>query len=204
MGAGSSAASPSPTEASGGNVLIQFTQLICPMSLLFVFEMGLKRTFLDLGWSFPPALVGMAIIFAALAAIEATLGQEGLADVFGIFRPALTWTSRWMPLFYVPVVVTLPLAVQGIAGVELAKFSGIVCAGVVASLFFTASCAMAIRGLVNKPLKVRPSRCESLQACAVCAAPRKGDASPAAAPTGLHATRWVCVTYEHSRPSDAL
>ena len=32
------------------------------------------------------------------------------------FNPALNWIQRWLPLFYVPTLVVLPQAVQGIAG----------------------------------------------------------------------------------------
>ena len=42
--------------------------------------------------------------------------REGADKVQAFFNPALNWIQRWLPLFYVPTLVVLPQAVQGIAG----------------------------------------------------------------------------------------
>eukprot|EP00955_Chlamydomonas_euryale_P045416 353149-Chlamydomonas_euryale.AAC.6 len=39
-------------------------------------------------------------------------------QVRSFFAPALDWIAKWLPLFYVPALVTLPLALQGLAGVD--------------------------------------------------------------------------------------
>ena len=42
--------------------------------------------------------------------------KQGADKVQAFFNPALNWIQRWLPLFYVPTLVVLPQAVQGIAG----------------------------------------------------------------------------------------
>ena len=49
-----------------------------------------------------------AIVAALLALAEV---DESAADrIVDAFRPGLDWIARWLPLFYVPIMVTVPLA----------------------------------------------------------------------------------------------
>lgn len=57
----------------------------------------------------------MFFIIATLLALQEV--SNGAADrVQAFFNPALNWIQRWLPLFYVPTLVVLPVAVQGIPG----------------------------------------------------------------------------------------
>jgi hypothetical protein len=59
---------------------------------------------------------GMFIIIALLAVVEAIFSKSGVDNVMDVFAPALNWIQRWLPLFYVPSLVIIPLALNGIAG----------------------------------------------------------------------------------------
>lgn len=37
-------------------------------------------------------------------------------QIISFYTPTLNWIAKWLPLFYVASLVTLPLAVKGIAG----------------------------------------------------------------------------------------
>lgn len=60
-------------------------------------------------------LAGMFGIIAALFAVSSQ-SQAAADKVLDFFQPALLWIQRWLPLFYVPTLVVVPLAVQGIQG----------------------------------------------------------------------------------------
>jgi hypothetical protein len=64
------------------------------------------------GVTFPSALVGMFGVFALLS----LAGTDAATRLMGFYGPALNWVARWLPIFYVPALVTLPLALQGIPG----------------------------------------------------------------------------------------
>ena len=57
----------------------------------------------------------MFIIIAALLAVT-SVSQAAAENLYGFFDPALNWIQRWLPLFYVPTLVVLPLSVEGIVG----------------------------------------------------------------------------------------
>lgn len=59
----------------------------------------------------------MFIIILALLAIEA-VSPGGADKLTQMFDPALFWIQRWMPVFYVPSLVVLPLAIEEISGVS--------------------------------------------------------------------------------------
>ena len=57
-------------------------------------------------------------MFGIIAALEAlTRASRDRADaVVAFFAPALDWIQRWLPLFYVPSLIMLPLALRDIQG----------------------------------------------------------------------------------------
>jgi len=51
-------------------------------------------------------------VFALLCIV----GEKPADKILAAYGPSLNWIARWLPLFYVPALVTLPLALQGIPG----------------------------------------------------------------------------------------
>ena len=69
---------------------------------------------LTAGW---PARAGMFAIIAVLLTLD-RVSKDTAERLLGFFNPALNWVQRWLPLFYVPTLVVLPLAVRNIPGGE--------------------------------------------------------------------------------------
>jgi len=113
-------------------------------------EAAAKAAAAAAGTSFPPALLGMTALLAALSALSAAspAASDALASAAG---PGLDWVSRWLPLFYVPSLVVLPLAVRGIAPPDLARMLLIIGLGMPATLLATAALVVGIRRLVSTP-----------------------------------------------------
>ena len=57
----------------------------------------------------------MFIIISTLLTLD-RCSKDGADRVLTFFNPALNWIQRWLPLFYVPTLVVLPQALEGIAG----------------------------------------------------------------------------------------
>eukprot|EP01025_Chloroclados_australasicus_P039922 TRINITY_DN41593_c0_g1_i1.p1 TRINITY_DN41593_c0_g1~~TRINITY_DN41593_c0_g1_i1.p1 ORF type:complete len:547 (-),score=82.51 TRINITY_DN41593_c0_g1_i1:281-1921(-) len=128
--------------------------LVVSLGTLYAANLSLKNLFANMGWKFPAPLAGMFVIIGGLLSLP-----EPAADrCVQAFTPALNWIQRWLPLFYVPSLVTLPLAIRGIAASEMAKIGGILAIGMPASLLFTAQAAVVIRNIVNTPTQpTKPS-----------------------------------------------
>lgn len=54
-----------------------------------------------------------------VVALLCLVGDKAADKVLALYGPALNWIARWLPLFYVPALVTLPLALNGIPGAQL-------------------------------------------------------------------------------------
>ncbi len=104
------------------------------------------------GVTFPPPLLGMFAIIASLIAFEARFGTTAVEKLMAAVAPGIDWIGRWLPLFYVPSLVTLPLALQALPGALLAKTFALLLCGWVASLLFAAFITVRIRAVTNVEL----------------------------------------------------
>ena len=79
--------------------------------------------------AFPSSLIGMFLILIVLLGCE-TLGFSELSTAIrAAASPAIRFITRWLPLFYVPPLVVLPIAVEGYDASELARCALIVVVG---------------------------------------------------------------------------
>lgn len=122
---------------------------------LFACDRALQLGAMRVGLAFPPALIGMLGIVAGLSALSAT-APNAAERIQRAAAPGLDWVSRWLPLFYVPSLVVLPLAVRGIPGADLAKMLAVVVFGMPATLIVTAAVTVAIRNAAKTPLGPPP------------------------------------------------
>ena len=58
---------------------------------------------------------GMFGIIAALFVVS-RVSLDAAEQLMTFFTPALNWIQRWLPVFYVPTLITVPLATEGIGG----------------------------------------------------------------------------------------
>lgn len=79
---------------------------------LYALDMAIKQAFTAANITFPSALGGM---FGIVALLLAT-GEAAASKLLAFYMPTLNWIAKWLPLFYVASLVTLPLSLKGIAG----------------------------------------------------------------------------------------
>lgn len=73
----------------------------------------LKQAFVAAAIKFPSALFGMFSVFSVLIILDIIVPRAA-TGLMNFFEPAITFIQRWLPLFYVPSLVVLPLAVKDI------------------------------------------------------------------------------------------
>lgn len=80
----------------------------------------MKKAFVAAAIKFPSALFGMFCVFSVLLALDVAVpaAADGLVK---FFEPATLFIQRWLPLFYVPSLVVLPLAVKDIPAASALK-----------------------------------------------------------------------------------
>lgn len=94
--------------------------LAVSLGLILAVDKFLKQAFVAAAIKFPSALFGMFCIFSVLIILDSTVPAAATAFV-SFFEPAFMFIQRWLPLFYVPSLVVLPLAVKDIPAASGAK-----------------------------------------------------------------------------------
>ncbi|KAK1569136.1 hypothetical protein Q3G72_033004 [Acer saccharum] len=98
--------------------------------------------------NFPSALFGMFCIFTILMVLDSTI-PDVATTLTNFFQPALLFIQRWLPLFYVPYIVVLPLSIRDIPPASGLKICFIIAGGWLASLCVAGYTAFAVRKMVN-------------------------------------------------------
>ena len=126
------------------------------LAILFSFDHLLRRLFRPIT-SFPSPLIGMAIILTTLILSRRfTIGKpthnhnrttttlDHLGSTF--FHPTVEWVAhKWLPVFYSPALVSLPLVLQPLPPEDLVRSVLVISIGVVCTAGVTAHTAMFIR-----------------------------------------------------------
>lgn len=116
--------------------MVGVLHLVVSLGIILAMDKYLKKAFVAAAIKFPSALFGMFCIFSVLVILDVT--SPGLATgLMEFFEPALLFIQRWLPLFYVPSLVVLPIAVQDIpaaSGLKICFIIGI-CSFVISSEF---------------------------------------------------------------------
>lgn len=120
---GGAAAGASAGSSSGGFAVLPWLQLWATLGSLYYVDLAIKGVLTQYAIKFPSALVGMFGVFGLLCAV----GDKTADKILAFYAPALNWIARWLPIFYVPALVTLPLALQGIPGVVFSAVVVCVC-----------------------------------------------------------------------------
>ena len=116
----------------------------------------LYKAFAAMDIKFPASLVGMFGILSGLWGLDAA-GQLGTAEkIVAAARPALAWVGRYLPLFYVPALVVLPLAIERLSAEELGKIGAVLGLGMPFSLFSSGVIVLGIRKLASVALQPVP------------------------------------------------
>ncbi|KAK7346236.1 hypothetical protein VNO80_20751 [Phaseolus coccineus] len=125
--------------------------LVVSLGLILAADKFLKKAFVAAAIKFPSALFGMFCIFSVLITLDATVPSAGAA-LMSFFEPALLFIQRWLPLFYVPSLVVLPLAVKDVPTASALKIGLILVGGWLATLCVAGYTAIAVRKAVKTEL----------------------------------------------------
>lgn len=122
--------------------------MVVSLGIILVVEKLLKKAFVAAAIKFPSALFGMFCIFSILMILDSTI-PDAATSLMSFFEPALLFIQRWLPLFYVPSLVILPLSVRDIPAASGLKICYIIFGGWFASLCVAGFTAIAVRKIVK-------------------------------------------------------
>lgn len=96
------------SSSTGGNHENMFAAMASTASLIAL-DIFFRRLFKAFSISFPSALGGCGILFATmigLYSLDPSLGDA----VYRVLSPGAAVLAKWLPVFFVPSLITLPLA----------------------------------------------------------------------------------------------
>lgn len=98
-------------------------QLVVSLGILVAADKLVEQAFAAASIKFPSALFAMFCVFALLLFLPPSLANGFMA----FFDPATVFIHRWLPLFFVPSLVVLPLAVRDVSPASALKILFITC-----------------------------------------------------------------------------
>ena len=148
-----------PTSFLSGKTFGGVVRVFVATGTLFVMDKVVSKKVAAQGISFPGPLVVMFALIFALLALDALAKDEKSsfsARVCHFFSPAMDWITSWLPVFYVPSLVTLPLVVSTIEAATLGKIVGLLVAGFVVTCAFSAKLATTVRQMTGVEMQPLP------------------------------------------------
>ncbi|KAJ8774223.1 hypothetical protein K2173_009654 [Erythroxylum novogranatense] len=137
-----------PSSSSLSQTVIGVLHLLVSLGIILAMDILLKKAFVAAAIKFPSALFGMFCIFSVLMVLDTTI-PAAATSLMNFFEPALLFIQRWLPLFYVPSLVILPLSVKDIPAASGIKICFIIAGGWLASLCVAGFAAITVRKLVK-------------------------------------------------------
>ena len=84
-------------------------QTIIATTLLILLDIQFRSLFLKYSIAFPSSLAGCGALFASMLLLT-SVNEELGEGVYGLLNPGATLLAKWLPVFFVPSLITLPLA----------------------------------------------------------------------------------------------
>jgi len=100
----SSSSSPAPSTTIGKRPTILAT------TILIFLDMKFRSTFLKYSIPFPSSLAGCGTLFASMLLLDAVSDEKWGAGLYKALNPGAMLLAKWLPVFFVPSLVLLPLA----------------------------------------------------------------------------------------------
>ena len=117
-------------------------------SMLLVLDVVFRRLFQQFAIPFPSSLAGCMALFVTLLSLPA--GEA----IFQVLSPGAALLAKWLPVFFVPSLITLPLAGNIGTAIEVLKILGVIVGGFYFTLLSTAGSVVGIRKLVSPDIDV--------------------------------------------------
>jgi len=118
---------------------------------LVALDIGFRKLLKALSISFPSSLAGCATLFVTLILLNFINSDLG-DNVYNLLSPGASVVTKWLPVFFVPSLVTLPLAQSFGSTTELLKVAGVVITGFYFTLFSTSLSVLGVRSLQNNKI----------------------------------------------------
>ena len=118
-------------------------QSILSAAAFVVIDVTFRRFFTARGISFPSSLGACGALFALLLLLPQAISDR----LFTMLQPGALILAKWLPVFFVPSLVTLPLADSVGNALELLKIGSVVVVGFFFTLLTTAYSVKWIRNL---------------------------------------------------------
>uniref|UniRef100_A0A0D9XMX7 LrgB-like protein n=1 Tax=Leersia perrieri TaxID=77586 RepID=A0A0D9XMX7_9ORYZ len=179
--------------------IVEMVQLMMSLGMVVGLDKLLEKAFAAASIKFPSALFGMFCVFAVLLLLDAF--APALARGFiAFFDPATLFIHRWLPLFFVPSLVILPLSVRDVSPASAIKIFSITFGGWFASLAVAGYTALTVRRTVKTQLLPpepmnKPSPFAALELWAWGALFLASFALAYVSPTALGTTATTCLPF---------
>jgi len=112
---------------------------------LIALDQMFRRLFCAMNWCFPCALGGMLSLVAILFSLNA-FSADAADRMASFFQPGVAFLSRWLAVFFVPVLVVLPLSARPYPPTpDLLRILAVILSGFVLSLTGAAAFSQMIR-----------------------------------------------------------
>ncbi|CEM39472.1 unnamed protein product [Vitrella brassicaformis CCMP3155] len=108
------------------------------VSVFIALDIAFRQLLASLNITFPSALIGMGLVFASLLVLE-RVNPSKAADVAAFLDLGASEIKKWLPVFFAPNLVVLPLNLPP----QLGRIVGLVVAGLLFSLTSTAGLVAA-------------------------------------------------------------
>jgi len=154
-------ASSTLTSSSSSLSLSSDQKSILSVGIWCLLDIGFRRVFQRLGIAgkFPSSLGGCGVVLAILLLISSMSGKDTndrknkLVGLHSVLSPGAALLAKWLPLFFVPSLVTLPLVggIESLGGsIEILKIFAVIVGGFYFTLLTTAGSVIAVGRLMRK------------------------------------------------------
>mmetsp|Transcript_12869 Transcript_12869/g.19845 ORF Transcript_12869/g.19845 Transcript_12869/m.19845 type:complete len:525 (+) Transcript_12869:64-1638(+) len=117
-------------------------------ALLIFLDVQFRSLFTKYSIPFPSSLAGCGTLFATMIAATA-MKEEWGETIYNTLNPGAALLAKWLPVFFVPSLITLPLAGSLGNSLEILKLFTVIIGGFFFTLFTTAWSVLGIRRLMG-------------------------------------------------------
>lgn len=111
-------------------------------------DVQFRALFTKFSIPFPSSLAGCISLFATMIALTCMRKEWGEA-IYNTLNPGATLLAKWLPVFFVPSLITLPLAGSLGNSMEIVKIFSVIIGGFFFTLFTTAWSVLGMRRLMG-------------------------------------------------------
>mmetsp|Transcript_3695 Transcript_3695/g.8196 ORF Transcript_3695/g.8196 Transcript_3695/m.8196 type:complete len:529 (-) Transcript_3695:109-1695(-) len=125
------------------------TKIILATAALVLFDTQFRSLFVHYSIPFPSSLAGCGALFSGMLLLNVASGGTLGENLFKFLNPGAVLLAKWLPVFFVPSLITLPLA-SGLGNAwEVLKLFSVIIGGFFFTLLTTAGSVLGVRNLMG-------------------------------------------------------